>query len=116
MKIEIENKRLNDTGDDIKVFDIRTKKGVAFGFYHPIKDEIVIHHIWSLMKGKGCVKGIMEILCNNFRTRRFRITNIINLNIRNKIRGDFVSFYVCDKNSPYYRENINEIRGIWYEN
>ena len=94
------------TGEDIQAFELTTKRGHAMGFLH--KDQIVIHHIM----GQKAMKGIMEILCNKFNTRKFRFTMITNPNLKNIIRGK-VSVAPAEEAGNPFEEPVENIEGVW---
>ena len=87
-------------------FDIVTRKGSASGLY--VNDRIWVHHI----SGNGSVKGIMQVLINNFKTNKITFTPLINDNIKNSIKGEIK---ICKADSPDnpYREDFEYMECIW---
>lgn len=99
-----------DTGEAIKVFEIQTRKGYAYGFLH--KDIIKIHHIGENQTNSHPVKGIMNCLVKIFKTNKFIFQMVINQNLIKSIKGEIVKIPANAKGNPF-GEELTEIHGIW---
>jgi len=93
MKTEYEEIKL-ESGESATSFTIITRKGDASGVF---TDRIYVHHI----AGEGCVKGIMDILINKFKTNKITFTPLINDNIKNSVRGNLKVMEVDNPENPY---------------
>lgn len=89
-------------------FHIITKKGSAHGIYIPKEDKLFIHGIM----GKECTKGIMNILINKFKTRKFMFTPLITDHLKEKIRGTVGTCKAGEEGNPY-GEDIEYLEGVW---
>lgn len=110
MKFEIKDERLCDTGEKIKVFKLITRKGYACGFVH--NNTLKIHHIGTNEGYSNPVKGIMNILCNKFKTNKFIFQMVINNNLKKCIKGKLVKIPPDAKGNPF-GEWLEEIHGEW---
>lgn len=102
--------KLADCGEDIIAFELVTAVGNAMGFLH--KDVLVIHHINTCPIGKGNIKLIMNKICSEFKTNKFRFTMIINPNFKEKIRGKVILIPHDALDNPF-GETLETIEGEW---
>jgi hypothetical protein len=110
MKITIHKEKLMSTMEDIEVFEIHTRKGYAYGFLHG--DILKIHHIGTNDGMEHPIKGIMDILCKRFKTKKFIFQMVINPELQNRVNGQVVKIPADAEGNPF-GEELTEIHGTW---
>lgn len=89
-------------------FHIKTKRGIAAGLFIPEKNRIFVHGI----DGDNCMKGILNILINKFKTNKITFTPLINDNIRNSVKGNIKVCEADDTRNPY-GERFEYMECVW---
>lgn len=108
MKTIYENIK-TEKGQDAISFTIITSKGRANGLFS--EGRIWVHLI-ERTGNEGCMKGLMTILINKFKTNKVTFTPIINSNIKEKVRGIVKIMHPDDPNNPY-KEPFEYIETEW---
>jgi hypothetical protein len=101
---------LQDTKEIVTCFELVTDVGNAMGFLH--NGVLVIHHINTCPMGKGGMKQIMNTLCSEFKTNKFRFTMIINPNFKNIVKGKVILIPTDAPDNPF-GEILETIEGEW---
>ena len=98
----------NQIESGLEPFEIKTRKGFCTGVYSKEKNKIFVH----LIEGRHCIKGLMQILINKFKTNLITFTPLITNNIPLKVRGTIKTISATDVNNPY-GEDIKIMECIW---
>ena len=110
MEITTHKEKLMPTMEDIEAFEIKTRKGYAYGFLHG--DILKIHHIGTNDGMTHPMKGIMDALCKRFNTRKFIFQMIINPELLKIVKGNVVKIPADAEGNPF-GEELTEIHGVW---
>ena len=94
--------------EGLEPFDISTKKGTCHGVYCKEKNVIFVHGI----NGNKCLKGLMQILINKFKTNKITFTPLITESIPSKVRGEIKVLKANHPDNPY-GEDINYMETKW---
>lgn len=78
-------------------FIIQTKKGRCHGVFSQENNTIFVHGIY----GNKCLKGLMQILINKFKTNKITFTPLITESIPTKVRGVIKVLEANHPDNPY---------------
>ena len=108
MKCDYEMKMFDIVPEGLEVFHVQTRKGVCHGVFNSIKKEIFVHGVY----GEKCLKGLMQILINKFKTNKITFTPLITESIPNSVRGTIKTMEASHPENPY-GEELRYMECVW---
>ena len=89
-------------------FVIEIKKGMCHGVFSKDKNIIYVHGVY----GSNCLKGLMQILINKFKTNKITFTPLITDAIPNNVRGEIKLLTANHPDNPY-GEELKYMECVW---
>lgn len=86
--------------EGLEPFDISISNGMCYGVYSKEKNTIFVH----LVVGNKCLKELMEILIDKFKTNKITFTPLINENLPNRVKGKIKILEANHPDNPYGEE------------
>ncbi len=88
-------------------FTVSTRRGSCTGIF--LEGRIYVHFI----HGKKCMKGLMDILINKFKTNKITFTPLINNFLQEKVKNGVVKICPADAPGNPYHEDFKYLEVEW---